>query len=876
MKMYVRLKNRLATDKRCSVNQRQLYQEHGLVLLWYLLLTMVLLWPLVKYFTVVIPGTWDAQDAIGMLWHTKEVALGRESLFFMSRLYAPVGITTLTHSIGPLMGFMVLPFWWWGATAAYNAAVLLGVWLTGCCMYWFARSLGLPISASVFAGTLFLMMPVHLAAIPAGHLGTIFLGLIPLTLLALNRALSPQYGRKWLPITALLFLLVLLHSGLQFIFTGLGAAVLALMRFFAAPSTEERIAVLQRIGFTALLSLAATGWLLLEIWRIPQAMGIDAAKSLESFRYQPDLIQFVLPGVRTSWLGKHFFADWLRPYTMIGSETAVYIPWTASLLSILACVVGQKTARQWFWFALCFILLAFGPTLRVLGQTEFTDYELPILMPYALLTSLPGLDFLRTPGRFMIMAHVGFALLAAFGLSWLSHKASKRGRIIIITGALAFLLLETWPGSNWFPLIQLRPVPDFYKQIAADQERYNVFDLPIRPNFQFTYDDSYIVYSSHYQMYQIVHGKGIASGYLARVYDPHPLFGHIITYNVFDYSPQDGIRVNHQPASRFTNMAYELTTHNYRYVVFHKPQTYYSNYQPGSWGERTAQQFVDEVFDQQPPLVDDKLVTVYEVPPTTTLQPNMALIDAQSWTTTPVYLHIASPTPQPALLEVQLNHIRDIDDQDLPGSHWLTLDMGNSSISSEIQAGVMITIPVFLEAGIQTMTMNWHTTQEDDFDEYIVSLDWLNLLTENLPYTSHSIDDGLLLVYGPGWYEPETWDDSGYNWYWGMSPASLWIYTSESRKIYLETAVGTVHDPAAANRLGHEAVFTVTINNDKSHTLVGTVGQSMTVAVEAQTGWNEVVFEIETGNFRPIDVVPESGDARELGFALRAFSVSFE
>ncbi|MBK8987155.1 MAG: hypothetical protein IPM39_13930 [Chloroflexi bacterium] len=575
---------------------------------WYLLLATAVTWPLVIHFTTSIPGALDAQDAIGMLWHAKEVAHGHESLFYLSRLYAPLGITTLTHSIGPVLGWLALPFWFGGATTAYNAAVLMGLWLTGCAMYLLARSLGLTWGAALFAGTLFLMAPAHLVAVTSGHLGSVFLGLIPLTLWSLNHALQSQYGRRWLLLTAVLFLLTLLHSGLQFIFVGLGAGVFTLLRILATPA-PERTAVIQRASITALLALAATGWLLLAIWRIPQTTGIEVSKSIESWRFQPDLVQFFLPGSSTSWLGRRFVADWLRPFQSAETETAVYIPWTILFLSGVAYQTGHKTIRQWLWFGLVFILLAFGPSLRILGQTEWTTYNLHIPMPYTFLTSLPGMDFLRTPGRMMVMAHLGLAMLSGWGLVRLTEKVSGLWRLGVTAVFFALLLLETWPGQ-WLSFAPLRPLPDFYAQIATDPEQYNVFDLPIRPYAKPTYDSSYITYSSHYQMYQTTHGKGIASGYVARVYDPHPLFGHVISNKVFNFAMQDNVLLNHQPANRYTNMLYELASNNYRYVVFHKPQMAYRNYQPGAWGEQVALEFIAEVFGQQQPIVNDDLATV--------------------------------------------------------------------------------------------------------------------------------------------------------------------------------------------------------------------------------------------------------------------------
>ncbi|MBK8987154.1 MAG: hypothetical protein IPM39_13925 [Chloroflexi bacterium] len=264
----------------------------------------------------------------------------------------------------------------------------------------------------------------------------------------------------------------------------------------------------------------------------------------------------------------------------------------------------------------------------------------------------------------------------------------------------------------------------------------------------------------------------------------------------------------------------------------------------------------------------------YEVPSIVTLQPNIALIDAEKWTYSPVRLHITSPSPQVALLEVQLNHIRNDQDQELPGSHTLTLNMGGTTVSAEIEARRMITLPIFLEAGVQTMVMDWHETQGISPGAYIVSLDRIHLLTQAIPYTTQPAANDMLLVYGNGWYAPEAWDASGDAWRWAKSPAALWVYSPTPRQVLLETKVGAVYDAAAANGLGNAGNFAVKVNNGDPLHLAGHMDQPFIVAVEVQAGWNEVVFELEAGNFRPIDVTPGNGDLRELSFALRAFVVS--
>ena len=65
-----------------------------------------------------------------------------------------------------------------------------------------------------------------------------------------------------------------------------------------------------------------------------------------------------------------------------------------------------------------FALLSLGPTLKVMGEGQFTEYDLTLPLPYAFLTALPGLGSWRTPGRFILVSYVGLAVAASFGLAW--------------------------------------------------------------------------------------------------------------------------------------------------------------------------------------------------------------------------------------------------------------------------------------------------------------------------------------------------------------------------------------------------------------------------------------------------------------------------
>lgn len=171
---------------------RAILQTHALPFCAYALLAVALSWPIARDFTTRIAGDGgaDPRHNIWLLWHTLRALVGQEPLYQAPGLYYPRGVSLLTHGLGPVNGLLALPFWPWGAQAAYNGTLLLGMTLSGYFMYLLARDLGFSRGVSFFAGLVLLASPMTLAGL-LEHMDKTFLGMLPLLLLALLRALHP-------------------------------------------------------------------------------------------------------------------------------------------------------------------------------------------------------------------------------------------------------------------------------------------------------------------------------------------------------------------------------------------------------------------------------------------------------------------------------------------------------------------------------------------------------------------------------------------------------------------------------------------------------------------------------------------------------------
>ena len=276
----------------------------------YLALAVAASWPLARDFATYTVGDvhYDERHAIWMLWYTAQALAGRVSWPDTTHLLWPHGISVLVDGVGPLNGVLALPFWPWGAAAAFNGTALLGIALSGWSLYALARGIGLARGPAFVAGALFLLWPIHLIAI-TGHLEKLFVGMLPLTLLAGLRAFDPGRGRAWLAVPGVALLGALLQNGNQFIFAALGVAFVGVQTWLAAP-VEERRPRLRRMLIAGALSLVICAPLLLAIVKVMRDETLFVALGEHTRYYSPDALSLVLPAPHQRW------AAWLFPSDM--------------------------------------------------------------------------------------------------------------------------------------------------------------------------------------------------------------------------------------------------------------------------------------------------------------------------------------------------------------------------------------------------------------------------------------------------------------------------------------------------------------------------------------------------------------------------------
>jgi hypothetical protein len=191
-------------------------------------------------------------------------------------------------------------------------------------------------------------------------------------------------------------------------------------------------------------------------------------------------------------------------------ENVFYLGWMAIPLVVTGTVGRwrQNPTRFWVVVALCSLLLALGPVLKVGGRAlmwRLGQRSGSVPLPYALLQALPFYDWGRTPGRMFTLASMAWAVLVSLGAATLlTRMRNSMGRMLISLFLIALVLgdqILTWP----WPLGDAE-APAFYEQVAAMPEDFAILDLPL---WEYRCERYQIYYAT-------LHGHRIVGGLITR------------------------------------------------------------------------------------------------------------------------------------------------------------------------------------------------------------------------------------------------------------------------------------------------------------------------------------------------------------------------
>jgi hypothetical protein len=347
-----------------------------------------------------------------------------------------------------LQGWLLgVPYWplraAFGNVWAYDVLVLLSFVLAGGLACWWLRSLGVSRSAALVGGAVFCLMPYRVGQ-STGHLLGLIAFLLPALLLALER-------RRYV-VAALVLAAIPLSGQLHL---AIGAIPLALGYAWARTPRSDW----WKAGAGAAAAVAAG--LLVDRWAVSGSIGTGRSFS-QVDRYSAELSDFVTRAVGS------------------GVEELVFVGWLTPLLALAGLVAIRRRRGLAVLLALGVVL----PCLLALGA-NLPGYE-------SLWRSVPGLDATRVPERFLPIACLSLAALAAFGVQRLTALVSSRHeRLLPLVAAAVVVVLALDLRVPVFGAVAADTPSSAY---AAMRGEGRLLELPVfRPDVH--YGSAYLAYA---------------------------------------------------------------------------------------------------------------------------------------------------------------------------------------------------------------------------------------------------------------------------------------------------------------------------------------------------------------------------------------------
>lgn len=506
-----------------TLSREASYLEHLVVLAGYVLVTLVMTYPVALSLTRSIPidhqiedwypGDGDPWHYLWAFWYFKRgLSTFPPHLFWTDLVFYPIGfeIPFLT-GIGAILlpAALLVPLV--GLILTYNLLWLLSFVLAGYGMYVLGRYLFQDRLIAAFCGYVFMFSSYRMMH-ALEHLPLLMPSfLVPLFALCLFKAVDEPTTKHWV----LCALVLAASAGMSWYCTVSLLIYLAIFALCFARHHWSRIRIQGHLGSLAVATLvlvATASPFVLPLLISPARDSIVSRQLAESGVYSADLLAFFTPGPRNPVFGR-FVGPIYERFTGNPYEQTVYLGYILLALALFGAFrsVGDK-ARLFKVVAVTYFVLALGPFLHVNGRHQFAvgGDVVSIPLPYLLLHYIPFVNGVRVPSRFTEVLVFALAALAGYGLSAICTRlAAPRWRAALIGVLLAGATIES--AAAPIPLIS-GDAPRVYSEIAAGGGSFMVLELPL--------DWRLIKY--HY--YQTIHEQRMLVGHPVRLREKYSAY----------------------------------------------------------------------------------------------------------------------------------------------------------------------------------------------------------------------------------------------------------------------------------------------------------------------------------------------------------------
>lgn len=519
---------------------------HLFLLSAFLLLTLILTYPLIRHITTHVPGSelwaFDEYTFVWNLWWFKHAILNlNQSPLTTDYIFYPVGVNLALYTFTLFNAALALPLLPWlplplvsnlitlfaFVFSAYGA-YLLARWLIADSRWHDHQPSAISHQLSaIVAGLAYAFTTSKFVYTAIGHYDLVGTEWIPFFALYFLKSL--RVGTTSIPsprnaILAGLFLALALYVEMIF---GIFLALFILI-YLLVEKPWRRLSW-HRVGGQLLLLGVTTVLIYLPILIPVLNELLFADYTLKGWgdaqKLSVDLLGFVSPSALSTWAG----LDWNRELINVVQGTSrfsdvntVFLGYATLALALVGLLANWRRVRFWGGAALIFALLALGPLLQINGLStfDFDGVKVNVPLPFIILHFIPIVQANRVPNRVSVLLVLCVAVLVGYATYRLMGKLGEiRGdkgdegatRLFPLISLISLLLIFDHLIIP-LPLTDAR-VPAFYEQLANDPDDYSILQLPLGWRNSF---GTLGAEDTRVQYYQTIHHKRILGGNTSR------------------------------------------------------------------------------------------------------------------------------------------------------------------------------------------------------------------------------------------------------------------------------------------------------------------------------------------------------------------------
>jgi len=416
--------------------------------------------------------------------------------------------------------------------------VLMGFLLNMILMYLLLKKLKIDEGISLLVSLIFSFTPL-LSYRAQVHYTYVSIYFFPLTYLIINQFLFAKSNNKklLLSVTFGLFIAFVLLSNFYYFLM----ILLAIFFYFVYLLFQDikKLLIFFKVSIFYIFSSVVSFFLILLPWffSVYQIIRTKNSSTVSEFggaiTLSSDIISFFTP------------SEYNPFYKILFNKTALIIPLFSKynsfflnswerfaypgiiIVSVYLLIIFLKifkkfpsslwnNIKSYFILSIVFIVLMLGPFLKIFNRWTIDLEGITVVfpLPFLIIHYIPGLSTLRAPSRFVSIFVFFACIVAAYVLNFFLNKANKKKYVILLIVLFLIFFVDQF---YVFPKNLNQEIPYKIYQYLSNKPKATVFEIPftVRDGFQYLG----FVHAIQPMEGQLIHGKPIIGGYLARVPD---------------------------------------------------------------------------------------------------------------------------------------------------------------------------------------------------------------------------------------------------------------------------------------------------------------------------------------------------------------------